>query len=106
MRIPKTLIATAAIVALASAAMTQPPQGGRRGGGGGFGGMGGNIRGGGMVLATNPSVQEELKLTDAQKDKLKEAQKTQGEKMRELFGKLRDAEEGDREKLAAEMRSL
>jgi len=62
-------------VALAAAG-TAPTQGR-----GGFGGMFG--AGGAATLLTNPGVQAELKLTDEQKDKLREFAQQQQAKMRE-----------------------
>ena len=47
--------------------------------GGGFGG------GGGVMLVSNKSVQEELKLTDEQKEKIGEKMKGMGEKRKEAF---------------------
>ena len=81
----KVSLAVAALVA--SPALAQPP------GGFGFGGP---------SLLTNKSVQEELKLTKAQKDKLAEVAKKTREKMQEAFQKFQDLKpEERREKLQA-----
>jgi Spy/CpxP family protein refolding chaperone len=79
-------LALVALMASPALAQRQRPGGGR----GGFG-RGGN-------LLTNKSVQEELKLSKDQKDKLEAINK----EMREAFGKLRDlSQEERREKMQA-----
>jgi hypothetical protein len=86
----KSTLALALLVGLAAPALAQ-----RQRQGGGFG------RGGGNLL-TNKSVQDELKITKEQKDKIDEASKKIAEKMRDEFAKLRDLQ-GDerREKMQA-----
>jgi hypothetical protein len=60
------------------------------------GGMG---FGGGLgFLAQNPSVQKEIKVTDEQKNKLKEAVDKVREDHKDDFGKLRDLSQEDRQK--------
>ena len=86
----KVSLAVAALVA--SPALAQPP------GGFGFGGP---------SLLTNKSVQEELKLTKAQKDKLAEVAKKTREKMQEAFQKFQDLKpEERREKFQALMKGI
>lgn len=94
-----------------------PPQdGGRRDrggppGGGFFGGRGGFGRGGGGVTGElrNSSTQEELGLTDDQKAQLealseaRRAARDSNPKLQELFGKMRDADEEERQLLQAEI---
>ncbi len=94
-----------------------PPQdGGRRDrggppGGGFFGGRGGFGRGGGGVAGElrNTSTQEELGLTDDQKAQLealnesRRAARDNNPKLQELFGKMRDADEEERQLLQAEI---
>jgi len=79
-----SLLALSAAALLANPAFSQPPGGGR-------GGM--QMRGGGMgMLLGNTSVQEELKLTDAQKEKIKEF----SAKQREAQQGLRDLDQDER----------
>ena len=86
MRISTFLIAAGVSACLAGPTLAQPPEGGRR-----FGpGMGGVMSA--SMLAGNPSVQEELKLTDEQKEKLREAQRS----VREKMGDLREMEPEER----------
>jgi Spy/CpxP family protein refolding chaperone len=87
-----TLLAFAAAALLASPAFAQPPGGGR-------GGM--QMRGGGGIgmLLGNASVQEELKLDDKQKEKIKEFTA----KQREAQQGLRDL---DQEERRAKMQEL
>jgi Spy/CpxP family protein refolding chaperone len=66
---------------------------------GGPGGMMGSMRAGGMMLLLNKGVQEELKLTEEQTKKLKEA----GEKAMEAFGGLRDKNEEERKEAMKKM---
>lgn len=90
------LAALVAAIGLVSFADAQQPGGGRPGGG--FGGRGGPGGGGMMRLIVNPAVQDEIKLTDDQKDKLatwyegfneKIEEKSKGiERNRENFAKL------------------
>jgi Spy/CpxP family protein refolding chaperone len=80
-----TLILTAAALLVGSAQAQRP--------GGGFG------RGGGIgMLLMNKSVQDELKLTDEQKDKIKTAMEKVREDQKDAFATLRDrqAKEEDR----------
>jgi Spy/CpxP family protein refolding chaperone len=77
-RVALAAVLTAGIVASTAA---QPPRQGR-GGGFGFGGGGFSAY---SMLANNKVLQEELKVTDEQKDKLKEALKPIQEKQREMF---------------------
>ncbi|MEQ8785573.1 MAG: hypothetical protein RIC55_04710 [Pirellulaceae bacterium] len=93
------LMAVAALVALvADSAMAQP--GGRgRGGPGGGGGFGGGFGGGGaMDLLQNQSVQKELELLDDQVAQIRELSQDNSarDRMRELFGGLRDLPEEER----------
>lgn len=85
--------AVAALLAAGIVAMVgaQPP---RPGGGGG----GGDLT---VAVMTNAALQEELKITDAQKEKFKplaDKQAEMGKKMREMFGKGKDG--FDKEKFA------
>jgi type II secretory pathway component GspD/PulD (secretin) len=94
-----------------------PPQdGGRRDrggppGGSFFGGRGGFNRGGGGVTGElrNSSTQDELGLTDDQKAQLealseaRRAARDSNPKLQELFGKMRDADEEERQLLQAEI---
>lgn len=66
-----------------SGAGGQPPGGGRGQGGGMFGGGAGVTQ-----LVTNKSVQEELKVTDEQKEKLTTWSRDAGAKLREKMGEL------------------
>jgi hypothetical protein len=70
---------------MAGPALAQEQKQGRRGQGGGQGrgGMFGG-RGGGFLLAI-PAVQDEIKATDDQKEKIRELVTKQGEAMRDLF---------------------
>src|SRR5262245_49564636 len=78
-RVALAAVLTAGIVATTTA---QPP---RRGQGGGFGmGFGGGFSAYGM-LANNKVLQEEIKVTDEQKDKLKEAMKPINEERAEMM---------------------
>src|SRR4051812_31816380 len=79
-----SLLALSAAALLASPAFSQPPGGGRGGMQRGGGGMG--------MLLGNTSVQEELKLTDAQKEKIKEFTT----KQREAQQGLRDLDQDER----------
>jgi hypothetical protein len=58
-------------------------------------GMGGNLG----FLAMNPSVQKELKVTDEQKDKLKEASTKVREEHKDDFAKFRDLSDEEKQKL-------
>ena len=62
------------------------------------------IGGGGVMLLTNASVQEELKVTDEQKEKLREFGDEQRQKMQERMQDLRGGGAPDFEKIQAEMR--
>ncbi|MFL5331468.1 MAG: hypothetical protein ACJ8C4_21470 [Gemmataceae bacterium] len=96
MRISKFVFAIGIAALLGSVALTQPPEGkgeGKGGDGKGKGGMrgGGMMRGNPVFLISNSGVQEELKVTDEQKDKIKELQKTAREKFEDIQSK--DAED-------------
>ncbi len=92
-RLTTTFLAAALAVAIASSIYAQPP--------GGFGGM--MARGPGLPqLVANKSVQEELKLTDEQKDKAKKISEEMGKKMRELFSPDADREKMQEESLTRE----
>jgi len=72
---------------------------------GGFGMFGGG--GGGPMLLGNAGVQQELKATDAQKEKLEALAQELGQKQREEFGKLQDLSQDERrEKMAELSRSI
>src|SRR5262249_45764599 len=87
-----TLLAFTAAALLASPAFAQPPGGGR-------GGM--QMRGGGGIgmLLGNARVQEELKLDDKQKEKIKEFTA----KQREAMQGLRDLDQDERRAKMQEM---
>src|SRR5262245_37697398 len=89
MRISRFVFAIGVAALLGSVALTQPPEG--KGEGKGKGGMRGPGmmmgRGGGLGLLAVANVQEELKLSDDQKEKVKELIKTAGEKMRDVQDK-------------------
>jgi len=75
--------------------LVAPAQAQRPGGGRGFGGgMGGP--GGGLMLLTNKSVQQELKVDDAQGEKLNSFAQGLMEKQREQFQKLQDMPQEER----------
>ncbi len=106
--------ALAIIVTLlvSSFAMAQRPGGGgTRGGGFGGGGPGGGFGGGGfgggstLGLLLRESNAEELKLTDEQKTKIREVSDKLREdtRMRDIFGKMRDASEEERTALQADI---
>jgi Spy/CpxP family protein refolding chaperone len=68
------------------------------------GGMG---RGGQTILIMNKSVQEEIKLTDEQKDQVKEKMAGIQEKQKENFGKLKELSKEERgEKMAAMQKEI
>jgi hypothetical protein len=96
-RLVKVSLSLALVALLASPALAQQRQRQRqRQPGGGFGG------GFGQNLLLNKSVQEELKLTKEQQDKLTEAGKGVQEKMREAMQGLRDLQPEERmQKMAA-----
>ena len=81
----KTSLSLALVVLLASPALAQRQR--QRQGGGGFG----------QSLLLNKSVQEELKITKEQKEKLDPASKKVQEKMQEELPKLRDLKAGVQE---------
>ncbi len=60
-----------------------------------FGGLGGG-GGGGIFLLMNKGVQEELKITEEQREKIGEKAKGMAGKFQEVFGKLKDVPEADR----------
>jgi Spy/CpxP family protein refolding chaperone len=72
----------------------QPPRQGR---GGGMGGM--MMQAGGAGLANVAKVQEELKITDEQKTKLREVSEEQRTKRQEMMNKMREEGGFDREKM-------
>jgi Spy/CpxP family protein refolding chaperone len=84
------LCATLAVFAFSSNALTQQGKGQGKFGGFGGGPFGGSPFGGGVNLAFNPSVQEELKVTDEQKEKLKTANEDYRGKMRENFQSMQE----------------
>lgn len=106
----RTLAAAILAAGILAAGMTlaQPPEGKR--GGGMRGGMGGQQ--GGVMLLNNKSVQDELHITDEQKEKIKTFAEEQGRKMREKMQELgggggggqRDPEMA--KKIAEEMRKF
>ncbi|MCX7420630.1 MAG: hypothetical protein NT013_13980 [Planctomycetia bacterium] len=92
---------------------TSPLKAQRPGGGGGRGGFGGGGPGGGrggfggggsLGILQRDTNAEELKLTDDQKAKIKELSEKQREdtRMRDIFGKMRDASDEERTALQAE----
>ncbi len=101
----------AAGILAAGATMAQPPERGKGGRGGmrGMGGMGGQQ--GGVMLLNNKSVQDELKISDEQKDKIKAFIEDQGKKMQEKMADLRSGggnfQDPDfRKKMADDMRKF
>ena len=80
-----------ALLALFTAPVWAQPPGGP--GGPGMGMIGG--MGGGMVLMS-PNVQEDLKLTDEQKTKIRETAQEQFQKMRDQFQVLQDLQPAER----------
>ena len=86
MRSMSRAVVLACLVAVAGSAGAQPPGGGR----GGRGGPGGPGGGGVLSLFRSKTVQDEMKFTDEQKDKLREAvpklQDSAREKFQALFG--------------------
>jgi len=81
-RIRFTIVAAVFAVAIVGLAIAQPPGGGR-------GGMRG-MQGGGLMILGSPDVQKDLKLTDAQKEKLNKAREEGQTKMREVFGMFKE----------------
>jgi hypothetical protein len=100
-RMALAAVLTVALVASADAQNRQRGQGQRQGQG--RQGFGGGMFGGGFsafsMLANNKVLQEELKVTDEQKDKLKEALKPIQEKQRELRGIFTPGEQPTEEQL-------
>jgi Spy/CpxP family protein refolding chaperone len=88
----KMLAACALLGLMAFVATDSNAQPGRFGGGGGT-----------MFLLMNKGVQEEIKMTDEQKEKVNDKMKEMGPKMRELFGKGKDLTMEER---AAKMKEL
>jgi len=77
----------------------------QRPGGGGGRGMGG--RGGPMMYLVNKGVQEELKVTPEQKEKIDAASKESFSKMGEIFTKFKDLPKEERsEKMQAAMKEI
>jgi len=93
-------LAALAVGVVLTAANAQPPRGGPPGGPGRFMGrrgpgfMGVPGRGGLLLLLRNPQVQEELNLSDSQKEQIDQLSDKQRDEMRALFG-----DRGDREGL-------
>ena len=88
-RLVPLVMATAFALTMSSIALAQGP-GGRGGAGGGGGARGGFGGGGSLIgLAQMPPVQEELKVTDAQKPKLKELSDAVNKKRGEIFAAMR-----------------
>jgi Spy/CpxP family protein refolding chaperone len=86
----KTVIMFATAVAVVSTVLAQGP-GGR---GRGFGGMMGGMNG--YLLASNKSVQQELKLTDEQSEKVTKVASEIREQTKEKFGALKDLSREER----------
>jgi Spy/CpxP family protein refolding chaperone len=97
------VLALGLVALLAAPAQTQAQQrkGAGRGGFGGPGGFGGG--GGGVMLLTNKSVQQELKVSDDQASKLDALAQELREKQGEQFRKLQDVPQDER---GAKMREL
>jgi Spy/CpxP family protein refolding chaperone len=74
----------------ASSALAQPPRGGRGGAG---------MMGGPMMLLNQPSVQQELKISDAQKQQIQEA----AAKLRASAGDLQSLDPSERQQKLQEM---
>jgi Spy/CpxP family protein refolding chaperone len=109
MRAIRLSLTAVCVVALVGLSAAQPPRGRPGGPGGPGGGMmlqGGMMRGGSAMLLMNEGVQKELKISDDQKDKLKDITDKQREKMREQFAAIRDGGEVDREQMQATMKEL
>jgi hypothetical protein len=87
MRFPKFLIAASVAVCLAGPTLAQPPEGGRRMMGGGPG-----MQASAGGLLRNKSVQDELKITEEQKEKLQKALR----EVAENVGNMRDMDEEER----------
>src|SRR5476651_1436497 len=97
MRLGKlSLVLAAALVVAGTAAAQQP------GGRGGFGGFGGGL---GMMIGTNKGLQDELKVSKEQSDKLTEALAKVREDLKDDLAKLIDRETTpqDREKIMKQM---
>ncbi len=106
----KTICACAVLLLAVGVAMSQDTRRQRpgQGGFGGFGGFGpGMGRGASTMLLMNKGVQEELKLTDEQKDKIKAYSEEAMKAGFGQFGKLRDLPENERrEKMQAMMKEM
>ena len=88
----KMVLACGMVALLVAPAQAQRPGGGR--------GFGGGFGGGGAFLLANKSVQQELKVDEAQAAKLNSLAENQAEKAREQFQKLQDlSQEERREKM-------
>ena len=98
------VLTAAFAVGVAGSAVAQPPGGGRGGMGGGRGVV--DVYG---IVATNKDLGDELKVTDEQKDKLKEALKPISDKRRAAMtglGNFRDMSEEERTKAMKEMGTM
>lgn len=105
MRLMLTLSIAAALVCV-SYGQQQKKRGG--GGGGGFGQGFGGFGGGGLgmgAMLNNEGVQKELKLSEEQITKVREATKEVGAKYREEFGKLQDLSQEERREKMTELRT-
>lgn len=96
-QVVKTCVALAAIVGLAAVAAAQPPGGGMRGPG-----MMGGL--GGAMLLQSPQVQQELKLTDDQKTKLRQMGERVRNEITERMAELQGLSEDERRTKADDFR--
>ena len=106
------VIVACLMLGAASHVMAQPPQpGGEPGRGGppafgGPGGPGGFFGGGGVLgLVARDEVQQELQLVDEQKDKVRGITEGMRNKVREMFGQMRDLSDDERRAQFGEIRS-
>jgi Spy/CpxP family protein refolding chaperone len=103
------LVAAAALTLLvASIGMASAQGGGGRGQGRGFGGRGGMF-GGGLGMLRIKEVQEELKMTQAQTDKVEGKQQEVQQAMRDLFqnaGGFQNMSQEERQKLMAKTQEI
>lgn len=93
-------VGLAALLLIASPALAQQ-RGGRQGFGGGFGGFGGQRSG--VMLLGMPAVQEELKLSDEQRDKVQEVVEAARSKMQGMREKLQDLSQEERREKGREL---